>query len=156
MRIKEWNEKYSTLSNKYNALYHNVVVKYGFSDTQYWVLYILYNFHDEKKHTQYEIADELGVPRQTVNSAITKLVKEGYLSLTKRPGPRNSKVVELTDKGLALCEKCIKPLLDAEERALERLTEEEHVLFFQLYEKRFETVKDEVMKLLEENDEQTE
>lgn len=127
MRIREWNEKYSSISNKYNAMYHSVAVKYGFSDTQYWILYILYNFHGKKSYTQYEVADEWGTPKQTVNSAIVKLTKDGYLQLIKRSGSRNSKTVELTEQGLTLCEKCIRPLMDAEERALMKFSEEEHV-----------------------------
>lgn len=156
MRIREWNEKYSIISNKYSAMYHSVAVKYGFSDTQYWILYILYNFNGKKSYTQNEIAVELGAPKQTVNSAIAKFVKEGYLCLTKRPGPRNSKTVELTEEGLALCEKCIRPLMDAEERALMKLSEEEHIRFLEIYEKRYETIYDEVAPLLEKTNEYTE
>lgn len=156
MRIKEWNEKYSCLANKYNAMYHSVAVRYGFSDTQYWILYVLYNFHGEKAYTQNEIAEELGTPKQTVNSAIAKFVKDGVLSLTQRPGPRNSKTVELTAKGIELCEKCIRPLLDAEERALMKLSEEDHIRFLKIYGRRYETLYDEVMLLLEEDHECTE
>lgn len=153
MRIKEWNEKYSAIANKYSAMYHSVAVKYGFSDTQYWILYILYNFYGKKTYTQYEIAEELGIPKQTVNSAIAKFVERGYLSLTQRPGPRNSKTVELTEDGFALCEKCIRPLLDAEERALTKFSEEEHIRFLQIYEKRFETIYNEVVPLLRDENE---
>lgn len=153
MRIREWNEKYSSIANKYNAMYHRVAVKYGFSDTQYWILYILYNFRGKKTYTQYEIADELGTPKQTVNSAIAKFVKDGYLQLIKRPGSRNSKTVELTEQGTTLCEAYVRPLMDAEERALMKLSEEEYVRFLEMFERRFDTIYEEVIPLLGENDE---
>lgn len=151
MNIKEWNERYSAITNKYNAMYHNVAVNYGFSDTQFWVLYILFNFHKKRTYTQNEIADDLGIPKQTVNSAIAKLVDNGYLTLTKRPVPRNSKSVSLTDSGTELCNKCILPVMEAEERALSKLTPKEHELFLSIFEKRFENIYKEVSSLLEKN-----
>lgn len=151
MNIKEWNERYSAITNKYNAMYHNVAVNYGFSDTQFWVLYILFNFHKKRTYTQNEIADDLGIPKQTVNSAIAKLVDNGYLTLTKRLAPRNSKSVSLTDSGTELCNKCILPVMEAEERALSKLTPKEHELFLSIFEKRFENIYKEVSSLLEKN-----
>lgn len=151
MNIKEWNERYSAITNKYNAMYHNVAVNYGFSDTQFWVLYILFNFHKKRTYTQNEIADDLGIPKQTVNSAIAKLVDNGYLTLTKRLAPRNSKSVSLTDSGTELCNKCILPVMEAEERALSKLTPKEHKLFLSIFEKRFENIYKEVSSLLEKN-----
>lgn len=149
MNLREWNEVYFSLSKRFDALYHNVAVKYGFSDTQYWVLYILYTCDENKIYVQNELAEEIGAPKQTVNSVISKFVKDGYLVLTQRKGVRNGKYVELTDKGTALCEICILPLLKAEEQALEKIAEEDHRRFLDLYENRYQKISNEIEKLLD-------
>jgi len=149
MQIREWNEQYSEISKKYDALYHKVAVKYGFSDMQHWILYVLYS--EERLHTQNEMAGVFGMPKQTLNSAIGKLRDAGYVTLTQLPGPRNNKAVVLTEAGTAVCGQCVAPLLEAEDRALAQMSEEENELFLRLSQKRYQVFREEIRKLLEED-----
>jgi len=150
MQIREWNEQYSEISKKYDALYHKVAVKYGFSDMQHWILYVLYS-EENRPHTQNEMAAVFGMPKQTLNSAIGKLRDAGYVTLTQLPGPRNNKAVVLTEAGTAVCENCVAPLLAAEDRALAQMSDEENELFLRLSQKRYRMFREEILKLLEED-----
>jgi len=152
MRIREWNEKYAEISKKYDALYHRVALKYGFSDMQHWILYVLYSTEEEKIHTQNDIAALFGMPKQTLNSAVAGLQKAGYVTLTQASGPRNSKTVALTEAGYDVCRVCVAPLLEAEDRALARISEEEHKQFLCLYEKRYSVICQEIENLLEKGE----
>lgn len=108
-KVREHCRQYNCIYYKYSELYHDLAAKYGFSDTQYWLLYTLYT--GDEPVTQNELAIALCTPKQTVHSAITRLVKNGYLTLTQRPGPRNNKAVALTQAGEAVCNRCVKPLV---------------------------------------------
>ena len=147
MKISEQNRKYNQLVNRFSSLYHSAAVKFGFSDTQYWLLYALYKSEDEV--TQNDLAIMLSTAKQTINSAISKLVREDILTLKKRLGCRNSKTVELTEKGVQLCDRCIKPLIEAEERANIKIPAKEMEIFLSVYEKKFEYLSDEIARMLE-------
>lgn len=149
MTISEPYRQYNRIYYQYSELYHEIAAKYGFSDTQYWLLYTLYT--DDGPVTQNELAIVLGTSKQTVNSAIAGLKRDGYLELTQRPGPRNGKAVTLTQAGDALCRRCVKPLIEAEERAMAKMPEEETKLFLKIYEKRFALFHNEIRFILEEN-----
>lgn len=62
------NVKYSHIYKMCDALYHNVALKYGLSDTTLWILHLLCNA--EEPYTQNLLAEELHIPKQTVNSSI--------------------------------------------------------------------------------------
>lgn len=68
---------------------------HGFSDTAFWILYLLCK--EERTYTQNDLADELCIAKQTVNSAIAKLVKEGYVELIPSKGLRRKPLPEYSD-----------------------------------------------------------
>ena len=51
--------------------------------------------------------------------------RQGYLILTPADGSQKTKVILLTEQGQELMEEIISPLILAENRALQKLTEEE-------------------------------
>lgn len=146
MKLNEQNARFSYTYKKYDELYHNVAQKYGLSDTALWLLYLI--CREEEPCTQNYLAEELYIPKQTVNSAITKLARDGYVELVQRPGPRNSKAVCLTTYGQEQCAKYVVPLIEAENRAFARMTEDEQQLLLSLYEKRYQYMCEEVEILL--------
>lgn len=150
MTLREFNEKYGELSKQYDALYHRVAQRYGFSDLQHWLLYILYS--ESREFTQNELAELFGLPKQSLNSAVARLQKLGYVTRAACPGPGNSKTVSLTPAGRELCLHCVEPLLRAEERALDRLTAEENEQFLRLYEKHYLAIREELGLLLKGED----
>lgn len=104
-------------------IYHNTAVRYGLSDTDMWILYSVYAAPGTV--TQQELCRQCFFPKQTVNTAIARLCKNGYASLEAIPGTRNQKKILLTDKGTELAGNTVGHLIEAEERAYAALTPEE-------------------------------
>ena len=61
--------------NECNALYHELAVHYGVSDTVFWLLYTLYN--SSEPQTQNRLCMEWNLPKQTMNSAVASMVRQG-------------------------------------------------------------------------------
>ena len=98
------------------TLYHNAAVKYGLSDTALWVLYHV--SEDSDNITQQDLCRQCCFPKQTINTAINNLIRNGYLTLETLSGTRNSKRIILTDAGQALMQTTIDPLKQAEDAVL--------------------------------------
>lgn len=105
---------YNQLLKECDNIYHDAAVRAGLSDCAFWILYSL---HDaDHTITQSEIGDNASMPRQTVNSALKKLEKDGYLTLEKIDG-KMGKAIHLTDRGKEFVDAHIAPVAAAEERA---------------------------------------
>ena len=83
--------------NECNALYHELAVHYGVSDTVFWLLYTLYN--SSEPQTQNRLCMEWNLPKQTMNSAVASMVKQGLLELEPAPGRYSGKLLHLTPAG---------------------------------------------------------
>lgn len=105
------------------AVYHNAASKSGISDNELWVWYALLNIEGE--YSQQDICDLWSLPKQTVNSIVANLSKKGYLYLESVPGTRNRKIIRLTDEGRAYGNSVVMPIYQAEQRSLERMSDEE-------------------------------
>lgn len=92
------------------AVYHDIAVKSGLSDCAFNILYSL--AENDGERPQSDIVKDTGISRQTVNSALRKLEKDGITYLKQGVG-RNT-VVCLTEKGLKLAENKITPVMEAE------------------------------------------
>ena len=79
--------------NECNALYHELAVHYGVSDTVFWLLYSLYN--SSEPQTQNRLCMEWNLPKQTMNSAVASMVKQGLLELEPAPGRYSGKPLHL-------------------------------------------------------------
>lgn len=148
MRVKEQNIMLIQNAKKLNEQYHVYAAYCGLSDPALCVLYTLYDA--DEIVTQNELAVMWCYPKQTINFAISGLVKKGYVKLEKLGMARNSKAVRLTDEGSEFCQRVIAPLTDAEEHSLLRLTEEERELLVQLEQKQGAYFKDEIQRLIKE------
>lgn len=90
--MKDYQKEYAVYTageKKMNELYHQIAIKSGISDTALWVLYCL--TEQDTTHTQNDIAQKIAVPKQTVNSSVSRLMKEGYIYLEKMAVARNNK-----------------------------------------------------------------
>lgn len=99
-----------------NALYHEVSVCFGLSDTALWVLYAL---RTGGAQTQNRISADWALPKQTLNSAVSAMVRQGLLYREPTPG-RSGKLLHLTAAGHALADRTVEPLMRAEQASLER------------------------------------
>jgi len=151
MDIRQWNERNAAISKKYDSVYHRLAQKYGFSDLQHWILYHLYST-GRQDCTQNTLAAEFCMPKQSVNSACARLRDMGYIALTPCSGA-NKKVLALTEEGIAACEKCVRPLLEAEKRVIEKTPHGELELYLGMLERRYEILYGEIAPLLETENE---
>ena len=144
-RIAEQNVALNQIGKKMDELYHVWAGRFGLSDPMFWVLYIL--CETGESYTQNALASMWFYPKQTVNSTIASMVKQGYITLRQMNGPRNSKAVLLTPAGEEICKKAVLPILQAEQHALERLGTNRRELLLELMEEHYENLWEEVQEL---------
>ena len=120
-------------------------MKYGLSDTAKWVLYNIYVAKDVI--TQQELCRQCFFAKQTVNTAITSLIKNGYVELEIISGTRNHKRIILTEKGVSLAESTIRPLVEAEINAYAVLSSEEIKLYLDMTTRLTVSLREETEKL---------
>lgn len=127
---------YAYLSAEITSLYHEAAVKIGISDTVLNILYVL--CEREGKCLQSDIFRLTGISRQTINSAIRKLEKDGFVYLQQGDG-RNT-VVCLTEKGQDFSTEKVLPLFQIEDKIWNEWTDDEqekYILFTQKYRDSF-------------------
>lgn len=99
-------QEFISASKEADDVYHTLALKFGLSDSAMWILCTMREA--DRELTQAEIAEEMSMSRQTINSAIKNLEKQGYLYMAPAPGDRRNKTLSFTAKG-RLCEKDRRP-----------------------------------------------
>ena len=87
---------YNELYKEQDDLYRAAARGFGLSDCAFWVLYALREA--ERPMTQSGVCAAVYQPKQTVHSALKKLIGEGFLRLTEGRD-RRSKYLVLTERG---------------------------------------------------------
>ena len=137
-RIDIINQKIKEL----NALYRAAAIKSGISDGEISIWSLL--LCSEKEYSQQDLADILYLPKQTVNSIISNLVKKRFVFLEHVPGTRNRNVVRLTKEGRAYGESRVMWIFQAEEKAMEETVPEEINACISMLENYIRRFKDEI------------
>lgn len=119
--------------NETEALYHAAALKMKLSDSALFVLYMLCDGGGRCKLNEIHGA---GVCKQTVNSAVRKLEKEGLLYLEPYSG--KAKLAVLTEKGKEFTDRTVIPLFEAEEAVFSNWSEEEAEAYVRLSRKYLE------------------
>lgn len=120
--------QYTYLAGEINALYHEAAVKMGVSDSVQNILYVL--GEKDGRCLQSEISKLTGISRQTINSAIRNLEKDGIVYLEQGKG-RNT-ILCLTKKGEKFAEEKMYPLYEAENKIWNEWTPEEQQQYLEL------------------------
>ena len=131
--LEEFWKINNRIYNETNQLYHRLARACGLSDCAFWLLYTLRE--EEGPLTQTQLSEILCLPRQTVNSALKSLVKEGCLRLEAVDGNLKNKQVLLTDRGEELLRSSVDLVFRLEENASARLTEKERTALLSLGKK---------------------
>ncbi len=131
------------LNAELNALYHNASLKLGLTDSASIVLYTIYD--NGENCLLSEIYKQSGISKQTVNSAIRNLEKEGVIFLEQHSG--RAKKVVLTDLGKNYVQKTAARLFNAEATAFSSWTEDEINAHIGFMEKYIDSFRDQVKKL---------
>ncbi|MDD2959140.1 MAG: winged helix-turn-helix transcriptional regulator [Lachnospiraceae bacterium] len=124
-------EQYTHLAGEINSLYHEAAVKMGISDSVQNILYII--CEKEGQCLQSEISRMTGISRQTINSAIRKLEKEGIVYLKQGNG-RNT-IICLSEKGRNFALEKIYPLYEIENKIWNDWTSDERQQYLTLTKK---------------------
>ncbi|HCD42182.1 MAG TPA: MarR family transcriptional regulator [Lachnoclostridium sp.] len=126
------------------AIYRSAAIKSGISDSELWVWYALLVLGGE--YSQQNICDIWSLPKQTVNSVIANLTKKGYVFLETVPGTRNRKIIRLTEAGKEFGENKVLHIYEAEQRAIEKMPEQELKTFIALMGKYITLLREEINK----------
>ena len=130
---EEIQERLSVLNRQFkavDAIYRNAANWFGISESAFWILYIV---SDGAEYTQYDLCSTWFYSKQTINSAITKLVSDGLITLEAKMDARNRKIIRLTAKGKRIVENTVERLKSAELKAFENMPEEDRTMFIKLF-----------------------
>ncbi len=130
--------KYNYMLSEINALYHEAAFRAGVSDSVHCILYVLCT--ENYRCLQSEIYKQSGISRQTINSAIRRLERDGMVYLEQGKG-RNT-IVCLTDQGIDLAAKTVHPLFQIENEIFEEWSPKEVEGYLKLTEKYRDALKE--------------
>lgn len=121
---------YNDIFKEQDDLYRAVARRCGLSDCAFWVLYALRE--SGRPMTQSDVCAAVYQPKQTVHSALKKLMAEGFLRLTEGRD-RRSKYLTLTEAGHALMARTVDDVVAAETAAMNTLAAEEQEQLLTLF-----------------------
>jgi len=100
-----------------NSIYHAAAGKSGISDGEICIWSALLN--SDAEYSQQDLCDLLFLPKQTVNSIVSNLIKKGFVLLEHVPGTRNRKVIRLSEQGRTYGNERVMWIFRAEQEAME-------------------------------------
>ena len=139
-RTARANREYNTIYRLSGELYHRVAVKMGLSDSAFEILYALDDLGDGCQ--QKDVRAASGLSKQTVNSSVHQLARAGTVEL-QTDGGRMVRLY-LTESGRSLVERCIRPVVQAEEAAFGTLDPEECAALLQLSRRYLDALRSEL------------
>lgn len=146
---QEQLKQLNTLYSEGHEFYYETSSALGLSGRTLMILYGL--SHIERPCTQKELCETFYLKKQTLHSALNKLIESEDIKLEPMPNNSRRKLIILTEKGKALCKKTAIPFLQAELRAFERLSKEERKKLLELTQKHTSFIREEAHKLLKNN-----
>lgn len=117
MSIRQQVEQLCTCLCRQEELYGEWAKTHGMS---YNTVLTLYALDLGRPCTQKQIAEEWLIPKQTLNTIIKELERQGYVEFQPQPGKRE-KLVRFTMAGRAYAQMHLGELYQMEERAMETL-----------------------------------
>lgn len=142
-QLAELNRLYQEGSD----LYYKTASALGLSDSALMILYGLCRIG--KPCTQKDLCDTFYLKKQTLHSALDKLLKMGIVVTEPSPGNTRMKLIVLTEVGRQLCERTAIPFLQGELAAFSRLSAEERDALVALTRKHKAYISEEASKLIE-------
>ena len=122
----------------FEALYSRVASAFGLTTCEMWIYYFL--LIDENGITQRDICNQMSFKKQTVNSAVSKLVKNGMLTLSAADGNSKNKILMLTPEGREFAQRTVNQLLEAELKAAKKFGSKKLSSFCKLRDEYYGTL----------------
>lgn len=126
-KLRQYNNLYTEIT----AVYHDLAVKLGITDSAATILYILCTFGGS--YPLGEICRRSGMSKQTANSAIRKLEQQGMVYLQAIDG--RAKRVCLTPAGEKCAGETVMRIMKAEDEVYGSWSEEELETYLALTER---------------------
>ena len=142
-KLNELLMDFNKMNKEFDELYHKVASKMGISDSAFSIFYTIYDLGDGC--LQKDICYEAFANKQTVNSSIRKLEREGYLYL--KHGRGRDKHIFLTETGRQFVERYIVPVVQKENAAFTALQPEEQEELLRLTKIYIESLKEKLNEL---------
>lgn len=140
MRNDSYRElkRYNYLLGEIEAQYHEMFLKLGLSDSASMILYTICD--SGESCLLQEICRRTGISKQTINSAIRKLEREGIVYLV--PAGAKNKNVCLTERGKGLAENTVMRIMEAENDIFAAWPEEDMAKYLELTERFLEAIRE--------------
>lgn len=131
------------LHSEIGNVFHEMSVRLGLSDSVSSILYTICNFGDSCLLS--DIISMTGIPKQTINSALRKLEREGILRV--EAVERRRKSVVLTKDGLILAQRTAGQMIRMENDIFAAWTEEERRIYLDLSRRYLNQLKEKAKEL---------
>ena len=141
LMANEYLRQIAVQEKRFDAMYREAGAKFGLPDCSMWVLYFLIS--SGKPVSQQDLIEKMMFPKQTINSAVMKLAKDGLVKLFATPGMGNRKTIALTATGIELANNTVRRLLRAELEAVKKMGKERMEQFILLYSELFSAMQEE-------------
>ena len=138
-------KRYNYLLGELNAVYHEMSLKLGLSDSAMIILYTICDNGNETSCLLQDICRRSGLSKQTINSAIRKLEGEGVIRLDATGG--RGKNVHLTEQGRELARRTAVPLIELEDEIYTSWSREELQTYLELTGRFVAAIKEKVKQL---------
>lgn len=132
--------RFNNLISEISALYHEASVKLGISDSAMQILYTVCS--SESDCIISDVCRMTGISKQTVNSSLRNLEKNGILYLEQCGGRK--RFIRLTEKGQQLADKTARKLIEIENRIYEKWSTDENEQYIALTKKYLEMFREEL------------
>lgn len=136
MNSKKTNACFNDLYNRMNGIYRSIAKKYNLSECQFWILYAL--SVENRPLTQTELRSYLIEPKQTIHSAMHKMLDDEIIVLQQTSGKK--KYFTLSEKGKLLADKTVNIVIFHEEKAFDTFTNQEREMLIHLFEKYIDEI----------------
>lgn len=127
------NKYLNYLMGETQAVYHEIALKLGLTDSALQILYAL--SENDGCCSLQELCRASGLSKQTVHSALRKLEQEGTVALAPQKAGAKCKVVTLTPTGRSLADATTGRLIAAEQEILGGWPPQELALYLALNER---------------------
>lgn len=135
--------RFNYLLGETDGVYHDAAVRMGLSDSVMRILYCLCCEGDPCPLRT--IVRQSGASKQTINSALRRLEGEGAVRL--EPGQGRGKNVRLTEKGRALAERTVLPLMRIEDEIYSSWSREDVLKNLELTERFLAALREKTRQL---------
>lgn len=132
-KIKRQVDTINQKTKELDSLYRIAARKSGISDGEICIWSTLLNA--EIEYSQQDLCDLLSLPKQTVNSLISNLIKRGCVTLEHAMGTKNRKVIRLTEEGYNFGKSKVMWIFEAEQKAMEGTNPQEVQVCISMFDK---------------------